>query len=172
MVLVRNVFSAARGTRPGSGRGPALEGEGRTCKSRRAAAAAAAALSVAAYLSGRSFDTASPAQLGPDMHDEISRAAGRGRSGRECEKDPCDNVFAVNIESTTLLVWGRAGQRAPTQNRVSIGAVPLNIPPWMVRRPRPRPSADTSDPYRTLHHPSRRQVLVPFESGRAFWRRH
>ena len=97
--------------------------------------AAAAALSVAAYLSGRSFDTASPAQLGPDMHDEISRAAGRGRSGRECEKDPCDNVFAVNIESTTLLVWGRARQRAPTQNRVSIGAVPLNIPPLMVRRP-------------------------------------
>ena len=137
MVLVRNVFSAARGMRPGSGRGPALEGEGRTCKSRRAATVAAAALSVAAYLSGRSFDTASPAQLGPDMHDEISRAAGRGRSGRECEKDPCDNVFAVNIESTTLLVWGRAGQRAPTQNRVSIGAVPLNIPPLMVRRPRP-----------------------------------
>ena len=170
MVLVRNVFSAARGTRPGSGRG---RGKGaRPLKEKGGLVnhvAAAAALSVAAYLSGRSFDTASPAQLGPDMHDEISRAAGRGRSGRECEKDPCDNVFAVNIESTTLLVWGRARQRAPTQNRVSIGAVPLNIPPLMVRRP----SADTSDPYRTLHHPSRRrQVLVPFESGRAFWRRH
>ena len=163
-------LSAARGTRPGSGRGPALEGEGRTCKSRRAAAAAAAAaLSVAAYLSGRSFDTASPAQLRPDMHDEI-QSRERGRSGRECEKDPCDNVFAVNIESTTPRISSGAGQRAPTQNRVSLGAVPLNIPPWMVRRP--SASADTSDPYSALHHPSRRQVLVPFESGRAFWRRH
>ena len=42
--------------------------------------------------------------------------------------------------------------------------VPSYIPPLMVRHP-------LTTPISLLHHPSHRQVLVPFESSRAFWRR-